>query len=145
MAIIPGQINDVSIHFGLNVHNSVDPKLLGFLQHTIRPNIVNGPTLTSIYISSLKDQHNLPSRHMQGSGKAIDISRINGMRMSTHYPSDPTPLLPKLPKHYNAPSRIGKGDEKTSDPCSKENMAKIIRLAGTTITYISPWIEDEID
>ena len=90
MAIIPGQINDVTIHFGLNVHNSVDPKLLGFLQHTIRPNIVDGPTLTSIYISSLKDQHNLPSRHMQCSGKAIDISRINGMRMSTHYPGDPT-------------------------------------------------------
>lgn len=26
---------------------------------------------------------------MQGLGKAIDISRINGMRMSAHYPSDP--------------------------------------------------------
>ena len=89
MAVIPNQINSVSIQLGLNVHNSVDPNLLSFLQYAIRPNIVNGPTLTSIYISSLKDQHNLPSRHMQGLGKAVDISRINGMRMSTHYPGDP--------------------------------------------------------
>lgn len=89
MAVIPSQINNVTIDFGLNVHNSVDPNLLGFLQQIIRPNIVDGPTLTSIFISSLKDQHNLPSRHMQGQGKAIDISRINGMRMSTHYPGDP--------------------------------------------------------
>lgn len=89
MAVIPNQINNVQIQFGLNVHNSVDSNLLGFLLQIIRPNIVDGPTLSSIYISSLKDQHNLPSRHMQGAGKAVDISRINGMKMSTHYPGDP--------------------------------------------------------
>ena len=27
----------------------------------------------------------MPSRHVQGSGKAIDISRINGLKMSLHY------------------------------------------------------------
>ena len=79
MAVIPNQINHVQFQFGLNVHNSVDSNLLAFLLQTIRPNIVDGPTLSSIYISSLKDQHNLPSRHMQGAGKAVDISRINGM------------------------------------------------------------------
>lgn len=89
MAVIPNQINNVQVQFGLNVHNSVDSNLLAFLLQTIRPNIVDGPTLSSIYISSLKDQHNLPSRHMQGAGKAVDISRINGMKMSTHYPGDP--------------------------------------------------------
>ena len=89
MAVIPNQINNVQVQFGLNVHNSVDSNLLAFLLQTIRPNIVDGPTLSSIYISSLKDQHNLPSRHMQGAGKAVDISRINGMKMSMHYPGDP--------------------------------------------------------
>lgn len=93
MAVIPTQINNVFIQFGLNVYNSVDPNLLGFLMQTVRPNIVDGPTLTSVYISSLKDQHNLPSRHMQGLGKAVDISRINGMRMLTHYPGDPAVKL----------------------------------------------------
>jgi hypothetical protein len=89
VAVIPNQINNVQVQFGLNVHNSVDSNLLAFLLNTIRPNIVDGPTLSSIYISSLKDQHNLPSRHMQGAGKAVDISRINGMRMSAYYPGDP--------------------------------------------------------
>lgn len=89
MAVIPNQINNVQVQFGLNVHNSVDSNLLGFLLQAVRPNIVDGPTFSSIYISSLKDQHNLPSRHMQGAGKAVDISRINGMRMSAHYPGDP--------------------------------------------------------
>lgn len=27
---------------------------------------------------------------MMGNGKAVDISRINDMRISMHYPSDPT-------------------------------------------------------
>lgn len=88
MAFIPGQINGVVIQFGLNVHNSIDPVLLSALFEIIKPDIVDGPTLSPVYISSLKDQHNLPSRHMQGLGKAVDISRINGMRMSTHYPGD---------------------------------------------------------
>ncbi len=38
-----------------------------------------------IYISSANDSHTLPSRHMQQ--KAVDISRINGTKMSVGYPS----------------------------------------------------------
>ncbi|WP_370261606.1 hypothetical protein [Limnobacter sp.] len=75
------------------VGGEIHPNLLDFLLQTIRANLIDGPTLTSIYISSLKDQHNFPSRHMQGLGKAVDISRINGMRMSTHYPNDPAVKL----------------------------------------------------
>ena len=36
-------------------------------------------------------------------------------------------------------------DRKPLENFHTDQMAKIIRLAGTTITYISPWIEDEID
>jgi len=57
------------------------------LRRTIRADIAEGHVLNEIFISSANDQHELPSRHVQGGGKAVDISRINGMKMSVYYAS----------------------------------------------------------
>lgn len=88
MTSIPEIINGVAVEFSANVVNSVDQKIADALHQIIKQNISAEHTLTKTYISSARDQHTLPSRHMQGEGKAIDISRINGMKMSMHYPSD---------------------------------------------------------
>lgn len=60
------------------------------MKKVVKTDIAPGHALTKIYISSANDQHQLPSRHVQGNGKAIDISRINNMKMSLLYPFDPT-------------------------------------------------------
>lgn len=83
--VIPSLINNVHVNFGPGVINSIDPNLLKALFQVIRPGIAPGITLCSIYISSANDQHKSPSRHVQGKGKAVDISRINGLKMSEHY------------------------------------------------------------
>lgn len=90
MPTIPGNINGVLIEFSPNTNKSVDQKIIDALKHTLSTNIVAGHTLTKVYISSANDQHTFPSRHVQGAGKAVDISRINGMKMSVFYPSNPT-------------------------------------------------------
>jgi len=59
------------------------------LKKVVKTNIASDHILTKIYISSANDQHQTPSRHVQGNGKAVDISRINGMKMSAFYPSNP--------------------------------------------------------
>ena len=85
MSEIPNIINGVSIEFSPNVNNNVDKKIINALRSILSADIAPGHVLTKIYISSANDQHNLPSRHVQGEGKAIDISRINGLKMSTDY------------------------------------------------------------
>jgi len=88
MSEIPKVINGVSIEFSPNANNDVDKKIINALRFVLSSDIVPDHVLTKIYISSAKDQHNFPSRHVQGEGKAIDISRINGLKMSTHYDVD---------------------------------------------------------
>lgn len=88
MPTIPKQINGVKIRFAQAVNRDVDQKVIKALKQVIKPNIASGHTLKRVYISSANDQHQLPSRHMQGDGKAVDISRINGMKMSVNYGSD---------------------------------------------------------
>jgi hypothetical protein len=88
--IIPGNINSVLIEFSPNVNKNVDQKIIDALKHVLSTNVTSGHTLTKVYISSANDQHTFPSRHVQGAGKAVDISRINGMKMSVFYPSNLT-------------------------------------------------------
>ena len=88
LATLPSNINGVKVEFGPHVLNSIDDTLLECLSVLIQPNIANGPTLTTIYVSSMKDQHFSPSRHMTGDGKAIDISRINGKKIAESYKKD---------------------------------------------------------
>uniref|UniRef100_UPI0040483122 hypothetical protein n=1 Tax=Limnohabitans sp. TaxID=1907725 RepID=UPI0040483122 len=67
----------------------MDQRVLAALTHILSTNIAPGHILAKVYISSANDQHTFPSRHVQGAGKAVDISRINGMKMSVSYPSNP--------------------------------------------------------
>ena len=89
---IPSEINGVRIDKADCVNDFVDPKVIEALFYCIHP--VMGPKpehrLTTIYISSANDSHSPPSRHAQA--KAIDVSRINGLRMSTN-PRDTSELV----------------------------------------------------
>ena len=88
MPNISNNINGVSVEFSAKVNKSVDQKIINALRQVVKTNIASGHTLFKIYISSAHDQHRLPSRHVQGKGKAVDVSRINGMKMSMFYPSN---------------------------------------------------------
>ena len=85
MASIPSTINGVDVVFGSGVCNNVDETLIAGLKHCISYHIALGHVLSSIYISSAFDSHQLPSRHMQH--KAVDISRINGTKIVVGYSS----------------------------------------------------------
>ncbi|RMH10452.1 MAG: hypothetical protein D6698_17630 [Gammaproteobacteria bacterium] len=87
MPQIPSEINGVTIEFGPEVNRDVHPHVLVMLNHVVRQKISPGQILKRIYISSANDQHQMPSRHAQA--KAVDISRINGMKISVYYPSSP--------------------------------------------------------
>ena len=89
MPVIPGNINGVVIEFSPNVNKDVDQKVIAALKHILSTNVASGHVLTKVHVSSANDQHTFPSRHVQGAGKAVDISRINGMKMSISYPSNP--------------------------------------------------------
>ena len=88
MPNIPNNINGVIVEFSPAVNKNVDQKIIDALEKVVKPNIAQGHVLTKIYISSANDQHQFPSRHVQGNGKAVDISRINNMKMSLFYPSN---------------------------------------------------------
>ena len=90
MPQIPSSVNGVLIEFGATVNKNVDQKVIDALKHCIKPNITKGYALTKIYISSANDSHKKPSRHVQGLGKAVDISRINSLKMSLHYKTNKT-------------------------------------------------------
>jgi len=87
---IPSTINGVTVEFKSSVNKSVDNRVVEGLKHVIKTAIATGYTLNKIYISSANDSHSLPSRHVQGDGKAVDISRINDLKMSVNYPSNAT-------------------------------------------------------
>ena len=90
MAVIPSSMNGVIIEFSGSVNKNVDQKIVDALNHCIKTAIAPGYALNKIYISSAHDSHVFPSRHAQGEGKAVDISRINGLKMSLHYNSNET-------------------------------------------------------
>jgi len=83
MPNIPSSINGVQVDFASSVNREVDQRLIDGLRHCIKPDVSPGYKLRTIYISSANDSHTMPSRHAQS--KAVDISRINGMRMSIAY------------------------------------------------------------
>ena len=88
MAVIPANLNGVVVEFKSQVNNSVDQRIVDSLKTVIQPNISAAHSLSKIFVSSANDQHEAPSRHVSGQGKAVDISRINGKKMSVYYPSD---------------------------------------------------------
>jgi hypothetical protein len=86
MPHIPATINGVAVDCDQTVSNDVDQAVVDGLKHCIKTNIAPGHSLLWIFISSASDSHNLPSRHAQK--KAVDISRINGIKMVIGYPND---------------------------------------------------------
>jgi len=90
MPDIAKNINGVIVVFSSKVNKSVDQKIIDGLTKVVKPGIATGHSLTKIYISSAHDQHKSPSRHAMGKGKAVDISRINELKMSLFYPSNAT-------------------------------------------------------
>ena len=84
MPQIPNLINGVFVEFGASVNNDVDQGLIDGLKQCINPQIAEGHTLIRIFVSSVFDSHQMPSRHMQH--KAVDISRINGTKIVIGYP-----------------------------------------------------------
>ena len=84
MAQIPSSINGVAVDLGPGVGNDVHQRVIDALTHCIKTNIAQGHTLSRIFVSSAFDSHQLPSRHMQH--KAVDISRINGVKIVLGYP-----------------------------------------------------------
>jgi len=88
MPVIQNSINNVQVKFSSSVNNNVDQRIIEALKKVVKNNIAPGYALNEIFISSANDQHQSPSRHVQGNGKAIDISRINAMKMSVFYPNN---------------------------------------------------------
>ena len=86
MADIPGTINEVEVEFASTVNKDVVQSMIDGLNHCIKKEIATGHILNKIYISSASDSHVSPSRHAQK--KAVDISRINGTKMSEGYPGN---------------------------------------------------------
>ena len=90
MASIPTSINNVSSNLPLPSLTLLRMSCLRESEHCVKTDISADHTLLKIFVSSVKDgSHSANSRHFQGLGKAVDISRINGKKMSVHYPSDP--------------------------------------------------------
>lgn len=83
-------LNEVTIEYASDADNEVDQSLIDLLKGCIKKDIASGGnTLLKIYVSATTNgTHATESRHY--SGKAIDISRVNGKKMSEHYPSDTT-------------------------------------------------------
>lgn len=87
MPAIPNSVNQVTLQFAPEVNNDALQVLINGLTHAISSDVAPGHRLTSVWISSVRDQHTCPSRHV--TGNAADLSRINGKRISTHYSTDP--------------------------------------------------------
>lgn len=87
MATIPSNINGVNVNFASAVNNNVQPLVVDALRHCIKPDVAAGHQLDSIFISSARRQNPNSSRH--NTGRAVDISRINGVRMDGGFNSNP--------------------------------------------------------
>src|SRR4029078_2576142 len=86
MPAVPSHINGVKVEFELEVNNDVCVSLITALKHCIKTNIAPPYELLKIYISSDADQHVMPSRHAPH--KAVDISRINNIKIAIGYPGE---------------------------------------------------------
>ncbi|WP_298295876.1 hypothetical protein [uncultured Litoreibacter sp.] len=86
MPNIPNQFSEVTMEFAPGVNKEVSQNMLTALNETISKNAVAGQTIEKLWVSSAKDSHSCPSRHV--SGLAVDISRVNGKKIGEHYVSD---------------------------------------------------------
>lgn len=84
---IPESINGVIIEVDESEERLVHPSVIDGLQFLIIPDLNPTWELEMVYISCAYDVkgHKWPSRHAMG--KAVDISRLNGHKMSVYYSS----------------------------------------------------------
>lgn len=81
------KINDVDVEYASGADNEVNQTLIDLLTGFVKSGVATGNVLEKIYVSATTNgTHATGSRHY--SGKAVDISRINGKYMSTTYSSD---------------------------------------------------------
>lgn len=85
--MIPDRINDVAVEFDPGVDRRVKRSLVDLLTACVHSQVAPPYVLQTLFVSSAADRHELPSRHAMR--HAVDLSRINGKRMSVHYPADP--------------------------------------------------------
>lgn len=86
MARIPDTINGVVIECAPTVNRDITSEMLAAMNAAIGKEAVQGHAIERLWISSARDSHSCPSRHVTGNG--VDISRINGKHISVHYDSD---------------------------------------------------------
>lgn len=89
MKKIPNKINDVTIEFSNLVNRNVTDEMHAALVASISDDIVDGHPLEKLFVSSASEstpRHRCPSRHKTGNG--VDISRINGKKIGSHYLTD---------------------------------------------------------
>jgi hypothetical protein len=87
MSAIPSNINGVNVNFAPAVNNNVQQLVIDALRHCIKPNIAQGHQLDSIFVSSARRNNPNNSRH--NTGRAVDISRINGVKMLGGFNTNP--------------------------------------------------------
>lgn len=86
MSIIGNEINGVTVKFAPTVNRDIDSSMMEGLRRTIRTDIAEGHVLNEIFVSATSDEPESPGRLTQG--KALDISRVNGMKLSVFYSSN---------------------------------------------------------
>lgn len=86
MAKIPDNIGGVQIELAEGVGNDVTDEMLEALRAAISKTSVAGYTIDQLWVSSARDSHICPSRHV--TGNAVDISRVNGKYISVSYEHD---------------------------------------------------------
>lgn len=83
---IPDDINGVTMEFAKTVNKQVTDEMLEAMKATISSDAVSGEKIKKLWVSSAKDSHKCPSRHVTGNG--VDISRVNGKFIVSSYDSD---------------------------------------------------------
>ncbi len=106
MPSIPEEINGVSIEFAASVDRNISVEMLEAMKATISRDVVEGETIVKLWVSSAKDSHKCPSRHVTGNG--VDISRVNGEFIATSYDANMSikSIVDGLQQEFeNAPKR----------------------------------------
>jgi hypothetical protein len=84
---IGSKINEVEVEYATGADNPVKQELIDILNGCIKTGVASGAQLDKIWVSATTNgTHTADSRHY--SGRAIDISRINGKQIKDAYPDD---------------------------------------------------------
>ena len=86
MRKLPDNIGGVTMEFADDVDREISEELFAAMQETIATDAVADWEISTLWVSSARDQHTCPSRHTTGNG--VDISRINGKRIGSSYQTD---------------------------------------------------------